>query len=80
MTKAEMTRAILAARKARKTTWSAIARAAGISEVYCTSALLGQNALDPAEAKKVSRFLRLSPDVAEALTEFALSAGCCSVS
>ena len=71
MTKTEMTGAILAAKKARKTTWAAIAKAAGISEVYCTSALLGQNVLDPAEAKKVIRFLRLSPNVAEALTEFA---------
>ena len=69
-----MTGAILAAKKARKTTWAAIAKAAGISEVYCTSAALGQNALDPAEAKKVSRFLRLSPKVAEALTEFATKA------
>ena len=71
MTKAEMTGAILAAKKARKTTWAAIAKAAGISEVFCTSASLGQNALDPAEARKVTRFLRLSPKVAEALTEFA---------
>jgi cyanate lyase len=71
MTKTEMTGAILAAKKARKTTWAAIAKAAGISEVYCTSASLGQNALGPAEAKKVIRFLRLSQNVAEALTEFA---------
>ena len=74
MTKTEMTGAILAAKKARKTTWAGIAKAAGVSEVYCTSALLGQNALDPAEARKVTRFLRLSPKVAEALIEFATKA------
>ncbi len=74
MTKTEMTGAILTAKKARKTTWAAIAKAAGISEVYCTSAALGQNALDPAEAKKLTRFLRLSPNVADALTEFATKA------
>ena len=33
MTKTEMTGAILTTKKARKTTWAAIARAAGISEV-----------------------------------------------
>jgi len=62
-----MTGAILTAKKARKTTWAAIARAAGISEVYCTSAALGQNALNRAEAKKLTRFLRLSPNVADSL-------------
>jgi len=74
MTKTEMAGAILIAKKARKTTWAAIAKAAGISEVYCTSAALGQNALDPAEAKKLTRFLRFSPNVADALTEFATKA------
>ena len=74
MTKTEMSNAILAAKRARKTTWAAVARAAGISEVYCTSACLGQNALDPAEARKVTRFLRLPSNVAEVLTEFATKA------
>ena len=74
MTKIEMSDAILAAKRAKKTTWAAVARAAGISEVYCTSACLGQNALDLAEARKVARFLRLPSKVAEALTEFATKA------
>ena len=71
MTKAQMTEAILAAKKAKKTTWTAIAKAAGLSEVYTTSACLGENALDADAAQKVAKFLRLKPAVAVALTEFA---------
>ena len=71
MTKSEMTAAILAAKAAKKTTWAAIAKAAGTSEVYACSACLGENALSPDEAKKVGKFLKLSPKVATALTEFA---------
>jgi cyanate lyase len=70
MTKIEMTEAILAAKKAKKTTWAAIAKAAGLSEVYTTSACLGENALDKDAARKVAKFLGLKQAVAEALTEF----------
>ena len=71
MTKIQMTETILAAKKAKKTTWAAIAQAAGLSEVYTTSACLGENALDAVAAKKVTKFLKLKPAVAVALTEFA---------
>lgn len=37
MTKTALTEAILAAKKSQKTTWVAIAKAAGISEVFTTS-------------------------------------------
>ena len=71
MTKASMTEAILAAKAAKNVTWAAIAQAAGLSDVFTTSACLGENALDPDEAGKVAAFLGLSPDIAQALTEFA---------
>ena len=71
MTKLELTETILAAKKAKATTWSAIAAAAGLSEVFTTSACLGENALDAQEAQRVAAFLGLPPDVAVALTEFA---------
>lgn len=71
MTKAQMTETILAAKRAKKKTWAAIAKAAGLSEVYVTSACLGENALGPAEARKVAKFLGLGTGVAAALTEFA---------
>jgi len=71
MTKSEMTELILAAKKAKKTTWAAIAGAAGLSEVYATSACLGENALAADAAKRVAKFLGLKSAVADALTEFA---------
>lgn len=71
MTKPQMTETILAAKRAKKKTWAAIARAAGLSEVYVTSACLGENALGPVEARKVAKFLALGSGVAAALTEFA---------
>lgn len=70
MTKTQMTEAILTAKQAKKITWTAIAKDAGLSEVYTTSACLGENALDTAAAKKIAKFLRLKPAVAAALTEF----------
>ena len=71
MTKTEMTDAVLTAKKKLKATWAAIGTAAGISEVYVTSACLGENALDRDAAEKVAQFLKLEPGVATALTEFA---------
>jgi cyanate lyase len=71
MTKSEMTEAILAAKKSRKATWADIAKAAGLSDVYTTSACLGENALEPDAANKVAAFLGLDGFVAAALTEFA---------
>lgn len=70
MTKTEMTEAILAAKKARSTTWAAIAAAAGLSEVFTTSACLGENALSPEEAQRVAAFLGLPDDLAVALTDY----------
>jgi cyanate lyase len=71
MTKSFMTETILAAKAAKNVTWAAIAQAAGLSDVFTTSACLGENALDPAEAGKVATFLGLGPDIAKELTVFA---------
>ena len=59
MTKCEMIETILAAK---------IAKAVGLSEVYSTSACLGQNVLSKEEAAKVTALLGLKSDVADALT------------
>jgi cyanate lyase len=72
MTKTEMTAAILDAKKRKKTTWAEIAKSASLSEVYVTSACLGENALSQEESKKIADFLELSREVAEALTEYAV--------
>jgi len=71
MTKIEMTEKIFAAKKAKQATWAGIARAAGLSEIYTTSACLGENALDAEAAGKVAAYLGLGPDEAASLTEFA---------
>ena len=71
MTKAALTAAILDAKKSRGLTWAALAAASGLSEVYTTSACLGENALPPDAASRVATALDLGPDIAAALTEFA---------
>lgn len=72
MNKADLTATILAAKKAKHTTWAAIAAAAGLSEVYTTSACLGENALPADAAGRVAAHLGLGPDYAEALAEYAV--------
>jgi cyanate lyase len=71
MNKSTMTAAILEAKQSKNLTWSAIAEAAGLSEVYTTSACLGENALPSEAALKVSEVLGLGSDVADALVAFA---------
>jgi cyanate lyase len=71
MTKTQLTALILEAKKKHGLTWAALASAAGLSEVYNTSACLGENALPADAAARVATALELGPDVAEALAEFA---------
>ncbi len=68
MTKHEMTETILAAKVLKAVTWAEIAKVVGLSEVYNTSACLGENALSKEEAGKVGALLGLEPAVTEALT------------
>lgn len=69
MTKAEMTEAILAAKKAKGLTWAKLAAAAGLSDVFTTSACFGENTLAPEEGRKVAEALGLGPAVADALAQ-----------
>lgn len=71
MTKAEMTAEILTAKKARGISWAALAKATRLSEVYCTSACLGENALSAEEASQIQTLLELTPAATAALVEFA---------
>jgi cyanate lyase len=71
MTKASLTEKILSAKAAKKLLWADLARATGLSEVFTTSACLGENALDLPEATRLAAALDLGTDVATALTEFA---------
>lgn len=70
MTKLEMTESIVLAKQNKQTTWAAIAQAAGLSEVYTTSACLGMNHLDKDAADKLVSFLELSDEVSLALQAF----------
>ena len=70
MTKLEMTEAIVMAKQAKQASWSSIAQAAGLSEVYTTSACLGMNHLDKDAADKLVSFLALSDEVSLALQAF----------
>ena len=65
MTKQELTHAILTAKAKQKLTWSALAQAAGLSEVYTTSACLGENALEAPEAEKLAALLELPEGAVE---------------
>lgn len=74
MTKIEMTEAIFEAKKKKNTTWAAIAKAVGLSEVFVTSACLGQNSLSPDESGKLAAFLDLPGTVADALQGYPMKA------
>ena len=64
----EMTEAVMVAKHTKGVTWAQIAAVAGYSEVYVTSACLGQNSLTPEAAAKVADFLGLAPEVSARMT------------
>ncbi len=70
MHKVEMTETIIEAKKAKGLTWESIAGAAGLSKEYVTSACLGMNHLDKANADPLVEALGLGPEVSSALQEF----------
>ncbi len=67
MTKIEMTEAILAAKFAKGCSWAEIASSVDLSEIFVSSACLGQNSLTPDEAAKLCAFLDLPDEVAAVL-------------
>jgi len=70
MNRAEATQRILEAKKQRKLTFEAIAKAVGRHKVWVTSALLGQATMSAEEAQKATAVLGLGPEVAMALQQF----------
>ena len=65
--KIEMTEAIISAKAKKNISWGEIARQINLSEVFTTSACLGQNVLSKAEAENLGTLLDLSPEVVVAL-------------
>nr|WP_207786030.1 cyanase [Altererythrobacter segetis] len=70
MTKADVTGMIRAAKRERSLSWAAIAEAAGLSEVFVTSACLGMNSLSSDAAGKVAALLGLPGEAAVVLSEY----------
>ena len=70
MQKAEMTAAIVEAKRSKNLTWEAIAAAVGLSPVYVTSACFGMNALSSEHAARLCAALDLPPEAGAALEEF----------
>ncbi|MBO9702875.1 MAG: cyanase [Sporocytophaga sp.] len=70
ITKIEMTEAIIAAKAKKNTTWTEISKCIGLSEIFTTSACLGQNTLSKTEAEQLGSYLELSPDVVKTLQVF----------
>jgi cyanate lyase len=68
--KIEMTEAIITAKIKKNISWSELATQLNLSEVFATSACLGQNTLSKSEAEKLGSLLGLSPDVTTALQLF----------
>lgn len=69
MSKTTMTETIILAKHDLGVSWSDIAAACGLSEVFATSACLGMNSLKAEPATKLSSFLKLGDEVAMALQE-----------
>lgn len=63
-----MVETILGAKIAKGVTWETIAKTVGLSEVYTTSACLGENILSADEAAKLGALLDLPAPVIAALT------------
>ena len=72
MTKVEMTEKIIEAKIAKGFSWAAIAESAGLSEIFVTSACLGQNSMPADAAAKIVEFLGLGPDIVTALQDYPL--------
>lgn len=68
MTKLEMTEVIMAAKATKGLKWSEISEAVGLSEIFLSSACLGQNSLLQEDSAKLIDFLDLGEDVGTALT------------
>jgi cyanate lyase len=70
MTRNELTRKILAAKRAKGLTWKTIvAEIGGGSEVYLTAALMGQMKLRPEQAERAAQLLALDEDEKRLLQE-----------
>ena len=71
-TKLDATEEILTSKIKKKISWATIAAYIGMSEVWTTSACLGQNSMPKELAIKLGEILDLSNDAVESLQQFPL--------
>lgn len=69
MTRADATNLILEAKRQRKLSFEAIAKAVGRHKVWLAAALFGQATMSKGEAQKAADLLGLGPDVVQVLQE-----------
>jgi len=67
MTSNPTTEALLKAKKAKGATFDDIAKAVGGDKVWIASCIFRQNSMEPDQAKKLSDFLGLGPEITEEL-------------
>jgi len=70
MDKATMTFTVLAAKKRKAVTWTALANATGLSEMGVASCCYGENSMAADAADRLCAALEVSSDVRDALIEF----------
>ena len=70
MNKQSMTDAIVTAKVSKNLTWEMIADVLKVSPVWLSSACLGMNSATIEQAKKITNYLELDQEVADALTTF----------
>jgi cyanate lyase len=68
--KETMTRQILQAKLTKGTSWEAMGKAIGVSEVWLASVCLGMNSAPKDKALAIAEYLDLGADISEALMAF----------
>jgi len=68
--KETMTRHILQAKTAKGTTWEAMGKALGVSDVWLASVCLGMNSAPKDKALAIAEYLNLGADISDALMSF----------
>lgn len=75
MNREEATELILEAKKEKGLIWKELAEKVGMSDVWTTTALMGQIHMNEEEAAKAAEALGLGPEVAEALRNYPMRGG-----
>jgi cyanate lyase len=75
MTREEMTRAVLAAKKAKGTSWDSLSETIGMSKMWIASCCYGENSMTEETAASLCKALDLGVEVKDALLEYPMKGG-----